>query len=182
VLAEVPQKNVTRTLSLRIPEQILSDIEKEAKTNLVSTNVLINQVLHNYINWDRHSKRMKMYPISESILRIMLQKSKELEDGKLADLIFDSIRECTLITKKRFDFDSCLQVLGNYCNMFGITFDNVTSSGKSIFTIRHNLGKNFSLLFEKLFEKILWDLGKARMVDCQSTRTCIVVTTKNITD
>lgn len=125
---------------------------------------------------------MKMYPVSEGILRIMLAKSKELENGELVDLIFDSIRECSLITKKRFDFGSCLQVIKDYCNMFGIAFDTSTSSEKNIFTVRHNLGKNFSLLFEKLFEKIMWDLGKARIIDCQSTKTCIVITTKNVTD
>lgn len=123
-----------------------------------------------------------MYPVSEAILRVMLAKSKEAENGELVDLIFDSIRECSLITKKRFDFGSCLHVVKDYCNMFGISFENSSTSETDIFTVRHNLGKNFSLLFEKLFEKILWDLGKTRIIDSQSTKSCIVITTKNVTD
>ena len=177
VLVEIKPKK-TRTVSLRISEQSISELEKESKTNLVSTNVLINQILHNYITWDRYRQKMKMYPVSEEILRVIIKNTKESEMSQLVDLVYSSIRESALMMKKKFNLKSCLQVIKEYCNMFGITFDDSISSEKNIFTIRHNMGKNFSLLFEKLFEKIFWDLQKTRIVDCQSTETCIVVTIK----
>lgn len=173
-----PNPRKTRTVSLRMPEKTISEIEKESETNLVSTNTLINQILHNYIEWDRHRQKMKMYPISEEILRAVLKNTKDSEISKMVDLVYGSVRESTLIMKKKFDFKSCLQVIMEYCNMFGIVFDSSTSSEKNIFTLRHNMGKNFSLLFEKLFEKISWDLNNVRIDTCQSTETCVVITTK----
>jgi len=168
----------TRTVSLRVSEISILELEKESKTNLVSTNVLINQILHNYITWDKYRQKMKMYPISEEILRAIVKNTKESEMGPLVDLVYTSIRESALMMKKKFNLKSSLQVIKEYCNMFGITFDDSISSEKNIFTIRHNMGENFSLLFEKLFEKIFWDLQKIRIDDCQSTETCIVITTK----
>ena len=66
-------KSKTRTVSFRVPENILNDIEKEAKTKLVSTNSLINKILLQYVQWDKYEERMKMYPLPEESLQHILR-------------------------------------------------------------------------------------------------------------
>ena len=167
----------SRTVSFRIPEDMISEIEKEAKTNLTSTNILVNQILHYYVTWERHRQKMKMYPVSEEILRDIMNNTKDSQMNNVVDLVFNFIRELALITKKEFDLNSSIQVMKEYCNTFGISFDDSETSEKHIFTIRHNMGKNFSLLFEKLFERIIWDFKKEK-IECESTKSCIVIKTK----
>ena len=47
----------TKTVSFRIPEHIIAEIEKDAKSELSSTNTLINKILLHYVSWDKYQQR-----------------------------------------------------------------------------------------------------------------------------
>lgn len=172
MLIEKPAR--TRTVSFRIPEHIIKGIEKEAKTQLVSTNALINQILLQYENWDKFENRMEMYPIPKESLQHILTNLDELQRGELVDIIYNSIRDWTLIAKKKFDIHSCLEVLENYCRMVGVSVEDTVSSGLHSFIIRHNLGRNASMLICELARKIFWDIVKIK-VDTNLTNTTVIV-------
>ena len=164
----------TRTVSFRIPEYILNEIEKEAKTQLISTNSLINQIMLQYTKWDKYEHRMKMFRIPEDGLQYVLTNLDEMEREKAVDIVFNSIRDWTLISKKKFDIHSCLETLEDYCRMAGIGVeDTISKEGTNSFVIRHNLGRNVSLLVKGIVEKIFWDLVKIR-IDAQMTDTTVI--------
>lgn len=164
----------TRTVSFRIPEHILEEIEKDAKTRLISTNSLINQILLQYTAWDRYEHGMKMFRIPEDDLQYVLSNLDEIKRGEAVDIIFNSIRDWTLISKKKFDIHTCLETLEDYCRMANISVEDVISKeGTRSFIIRHNLGRNVSLLVKEIVEKIFWDLVKIR-VDSQLTNTTVI--------
>ena len=164
----------TRTASFRVPEHIISNIEKEARTNLISTNVLINQILLQYVSWDRFEHRMKMFPVAEDILHYILDNLDESQRKEAVDMTFNAIRDWALISKKKFDIHSCLQVLEDYCRMVGISVEESTSSRARTYVIRHALGRKASIFIEELIEKIFWEIVKIK-VDFDSTNTTVIV-------
>ena len=171
---DMEDKVKTRTVSFRIPENILQDIEKDAKTRLSSTNSLINQILLQYTKWDKYEHGMKMFRIPEDGLQYVLANLDEIKRGEAADIIFNSIRDWTLISKKKFDIHTCLETLEDYCRMANIGVEDVISKeGTHSFIIRHNLGRNVSLLVKEIVEKIFWDLVKIR-IDSQLTDTTVI--------
>lgn len=163
----------TCTVSFRLPEYIINDIEKEAKVKLISTNRLINQILLQYSTWDKYEERMNMYPVPKESLEHILLNLDELRRGEAVNIIYNSIRDWTLISKKKFDIHACLQVLEDYCRMVGISVEENVSSGIRSFVIRHNLGRNVSCLVSELVTKVFWETAKIK-VDTNMTNTTVV--------
>lgn len=163
----------TRTVSFRIPEYLLSEVEKEAKIKLISTNALINQILLQFVRWDKYTDRVRMYPVPKESLQHILEHLDELRRNEAVDIIFNSIRDWTLISKKKFDLHSCLEVLEDYCRMVGVSVEETTSSERRSYVIRHNLGRNVSFLVGELVSKIFWDIVKIR-VETQMTNTTVI--------
>lgn len=168
-----PRKK-TRTVSFRVTDEIISDIEKEAKRMMISTNVLINQILQQYVTWDKFEHRMRMFPVPEENLFYILDNLDEKHRNEAACLTFNSIRDWALLTRKKFDIHSCLEVLEDYCRMVDISIEENASSGTRSYVIRHNMNDQISLFIEDLARKIFWELAKIN-VDCQSTKTTVVV-------
>lgn len=168
------EKIKTKTVSFRIPEHILQEIEKDAKTRLVSTNSLINQILQQYTAWDKYEHRMKMFRVPEDGLKYVLANLDQIRRNEAVDIIFNSIRDWALISKKKFDIHSCLETLEDYCRIADIGVeDAVSNDGFRSFIIRHSLGRNVSLLVKEIVEKIFWDLVKIR-TDTQITDTTVI--------
>lgn len=61
----------TQSITFRLPKRILEQIELEAKQNNVSENVLVKQILTNYVDWFRLSKGTGMIPITKESLQIL---------------------------------------------------------------------------------------------------------------
>ncbi len=163
----------TKTVSFRIPEHIINDIEKEAKIKLISTNSLVNQILLQYSTWDKYESRMRMYPIPQDSFQHILQYLDEIRRGEAVDIIFNAIRDWTLISRKKFDLHNCLSVLQDYCRMVDVTVEENISSGIRTYVIRHNLGNNVSCLISELVKKIFWEITKIEL-DTDITKTTVV--------
>lgn len=177
----VDSKTKTRTVSFRVPEDTIRDIEREAKIKLVSTNVLINQILSKYVTWDKYEHKMRMFAIPEEVFHNVIEGLNDTRRRETVELAYHGIRDWALLSKKKFDIHSCLQVLEDYCRIVGISVDENTSAGIRSFVIRHNLGRNLSLFISELVEKIFLDLVKIR-VDSQITNSTIVITLRSKLD
>lgn len=169
------KKEKTRTISFRIPEVLFSEIAKDAKTCMVSPNVLVNQILLDYISWHRYQRRVKMYAVDDQSIIHVLECLNESQRKQIINSVYDSIRDFTLISKKKFDINSCLTVLATYCRIYGISVEENIIQGIRSFTIRHDMGKEFSLSIKEFIEKIFWDLVKIK-VDFELTKTCVMAT------
>lgn len=171
----------SKTVSFRVPVKIISEIEKEAKSKLVSTNVLINQILLEYVEFHRHRQRMRMLPIPADVMADMLKGSSEAAIKEMVDVTYASIHDWTLVTKMRFDFGTCLEVLEQYCRIGGIGFECAINSSFYSLVIRHELDDKFSLFASQLLEKIFWDLKKMR-VDSEITPSTVMIKTRSRMD
>ena len=167
-------KERTRTVSFRVPENILIEIEREAKTKLGSTNSLINKILLQYVQWDRYEERMKMFPLPAESLQHIIEHLDDVRRGEVTDIIFNVIRDWALISKKKFDIHSVLQVLEDYCKMVNIPIEDTISGGLRSYVIRHNLGKNVSLIVGELVTKIFWETTKIKVETEMTANTTVV--------
>lgn len=164
----------TRTVSFRVPENIINDIEKEAKVKLVSTNVLINQILSQYVTWDKYEQRMRMFPVAQDILHYILNGLDELERKNAIETTYNCIRDWALLSRKKFDLHTCLEVLEDYCRIVGISVEENVSEGFRSYIIRHNMGTKVSTFIEELATKIFWDIVKIK-VNVHSTNSTVII-------
>jgi len=54
------EKEKTRSITYRLPEKIVEELETEASRQNISQNVLVKQVLEKYIQWDKFATKIDL--------------------------------------------------------------------------------------------------------------------------
>jgi len=140
---------------------------------IVRFNVLVNQVLKRYSDWDRYENRIGMMPVPKAILTSLIDKAidmakkngiKEQDIGPFRDQIikqaaevaFNIMKDAVLFMKKQYNLWVVLAVLQEYMKVSGINSDHRIEGGrKHVFVIQHELGENWSLFTKELLKLIL---------------------------
>lgn len=83
---QLPNSEETKSVTFRLPKRILEQVELEAEQNNVSENVLVKQILTNYVDWFRLSKGIGMMPITKESIRRM---SEHLDAASITGIVVD---------------------------------------------------------------------------------------------
>ena len=179
----------TRSITFRLESSIIEELQAEAEYRETSLNVLINQILRRYSNWDRYENKMGMLPIPKVILSsimdeiIRIGKEKGIEDitafrtaiiKELSLTAFTFLKDSVLLIKKNYNLITVLEVLEQYMKVVGINSDRrIEEDGKHIYVIQHRLGENWSLFIKEFLTLLFENLGKVK-VDISSTQNTTV--------
>jgi hypothetical protein len=69
------QSKKTRSVSFRLDSSVLDELQRESDQREVSLNVLVNQTLKRYADWDRYESRIGMMPVPKVMLSSLIDKS-----------------------------------------------------------------------------------------------------------
>jgi hypothetical protein len=179
----------TRSITFRLESTIIEELQAEADYRETSLNVLINQVLRRYSNWERYENKMGMLPIPKVILSSLMDeimrigKEKGIEDiiafrtaiiKELSLTAFTFLKDSVLLIKKNYNLITVLEVLEQYMKVVGINSDHrIEDDGKHIYVIQHRLGENWSLFIKEFLILLFENLGKVK-VDISSTQNTTV--------
>jgi hypothetical protein len=169
------QSRKSRSVTFRLDSKIIDELQTEANSREVSLNVLVNQVLKRYAEWDRYENKIGMMPVPRVILSnlidkaISVAKSSGIKDVDLyrdqiikqaAELAFTLMKDSVLFMKKQYNLWVVLSVLEEYMKVSGIKSDHkIEGSRKHVFIIQHELGENWSLFTKELLELIFQKLA-----------------------
>ena len=66
---------------------VVEELQRDANEGEISLNVLVNQVLKRYVEWDRYENKLGMIPIPKLMLTTLIDETMQLAaDAKIADL------------------------------------------------------------------------------------------------
>ena len=146
--------------------------------NQISLNVLVNQALKRYSDWDRYETRIGMMPVPKAMLTSLIDNTMDMarmngikeEDITLlrdqiikqaAQIAFNIMKDAVLFMKKQYNLWVVLAVLQEYMKVSGINSDHRIEGGrKHVFVIQHELGENWSLFTKELLKLIFENLAK----------------------
>ena len=168
------QSKKSRSVTFRLDSKVIDELQTEADNREISLNVLVNQVLKRYADWDRYENKIGMMPVPRMILSnlidkaIAIAKSSGIKDvdhyrdeiiKQAAELAFTLMKDSVLFMKKQYNLWVVLSVLEEYMKVSGIKADHkLEGSRKHVFIIQHELGENWSLFSKELlgliFEKL----------------------------
>jgi predicted HicB family RNase H-like nuclease len=179
----------TRSVTFRLDSFTIDELQREANQKEISLNVLVNQILKRYSDWDRYENRIGMMPVPKVMLTslidkaITLAKNNGLEDiepfreeiiKQAAVIAFNLMKDSVLFMKKQYNLWAVLSVLEEYMKISGIKADHKIESGrKHIFIIQHELGENWSLFTKELLRIIFENLAKVRIESSITPNTTI---------
>jgi hypothetical protein len=179
----------TRSITFRLESSIIEELQTEAEYRETSLNVLINQILRRYSNWERYESKMGMIPIPKVMLSgimdemLKIGKDSGVEDvvdfrdkliKELSQTAFAFLKDSVLLIKKNYNLLVVLEVLEQYMKVVGINSDHrIEDDGKHVYVIQHKLGENWSSFIKEFLILIFENLGKVK-VDISSTENTTV--------
>lgn len=172
------QPKKTRSVTFRIDSSVVDELQREADGKEVSLNVLVNQVLKRYSDWDRYENKLSIMPVPKIMLSSLIEKAvtvakkngiKDIEPYReeivkqAAEVAFNVMKDSVIFMKKDYNLWTVLSVLQQYMKVSGINADHIIQGRKHVFVIQHELGEDWSLFTKQLLELIFERLAKARI-------------------
>jgi hypothetical protein len=101
----------TQSITYRLPKRILEQLELEAKQNNTSENVLVRQILTNYVDWFRVTSGFGIIPISKGSLQRLTQNLDGESIYDIVENIHSLIRNLSLIKYGKYDLKMAVESL-----------------------------------------------------------------------
>ena len=179
----------TRSITFRIDAEVVDKLQTESDNHEITLNVLVNQVLRRYTDWDTYETKIGMMPVPKLLLvsliemAISIPQREGLKDveryrneiiREAAKIAFKLMKESVLFMKNKYSLWVVLAVLEEYMKVSGVKSDHRVEAGsKHVFVIQHDLGENWSLFTKELLAMIFENLANLRPEIQVTTNTVI---------
>ena len=144
----------TRSISYRLPEHLLNELETEAMQKEISQNVLVKQILEKYVNWDRFADKIGMIPVPKEVLGVLGEEMDGEGINKIIEVMTPLIKDWVMFMKGSYDLKRAIETMEDYMRASGMTSDHRIEGDIHHFIIQHNLGMRWSLFTELLLKQI----------------------------
>ena len=172
----VTKKDTTRSITYRLSEKLINELETEANQKGISQNVLVKQILEKYIQWDRFAPKMGMVPVPIGILQFLGDDLDGQDIDEIINLIFHTIKDTVMFVKGGYDLKRCIQTLEDYMRASGMTSDHRVNGNTHSFLIQHDLGSKWSVFTEQLLKQVFRSFLPDKELDFQTTDSTVILT------
>lgn len=173
-IEQLSNNEKTQSITFRLPKRILEQIELEAKQNNVSENVLVKQILTNYVDWFRLSKGTGMIPITKESLQILGKNLDGTSINSIVENIVSMIKTFSIIRYGKYDLSTTLDSLSLYIQMSNSQMIHLKERNTHRFLINHNLGMTWSLVLEELFKTMFREFIYNANIKFKTTNDSII--------
>lgn len=169
-----PKKEKTRSITYRLPEKLVEELETESMEKNISQNVLVKQILEKYVNWDRYAEKIGMIPVPTNILQRLGKEMSGKDIESILKVMLPMIKESVLFMKGKFDLKRCIETFEDYMRASGMKSDHRIEGDLHHFIVQHDLGIKWSLLTERLFKEIFNEFIPESNLMCQTTEKTVI--------
>lgn len=170
------RKEKTRSITYRLPANIVEELETEAMQRRISQNVLVKQILEKYVTWDRFGDKIGMIPVPKGILDTLGAEMEGSDIDEIIKAVLPLIKDTVLFMKGTYDLKRCIETLEDYMRASGMKSDHRVEGELHHFIIQHNLGLKWSFFTEQLLKSIFRQFLPDKNVKCQTTNSTIIAT------
>ena len=168
-------KDPTRSITYRLPEKLVDELETEATQKKISQNVLVKQILEKYVQWDRFSSHLGMIPVPKGILESLGDELDGQTIDELITLIFPMIKDTVLFNKGGYDLKRCIETLEDYMRASGMNSDHRINGDVHSFLIQHDLGMKWSVFTEQLLSQVFRSFIPDKELKFQTTDSTVIL-------
>jgi hypothetical protein len=164
----------TRSISYRLPEHIIEELETQAQQKEISQNVLVKQILEKYVEWDRFATNMGIVPVPKEIIRILGEKMDGTTINEIIREITPVIKDWVTFQKGSYDLKKIIELMEDYMKHSGMTSEHRIEGDIHHFVIQHNLGIHWSLFTELLLKQVFHDFLPNLVMKTRTTPNTII--------
>ena len=170
------KKESTRSITYRLPEKLVIELETESTQKGISQNVLVRQILEKYVQWDRFANKIGMIPVPKKLLDSLGIEMSPEEINEIINVIKPVIKDTVLFIKGKYDLKRCIETLEDYMRASGMKSDHRIEGDLHHFIIQHELGSNWSIFTEQLLQEIFKEFLPDSEMKCQTTESTVIAT------
>lgn len=172
--SEPHKKDATRSITYRLSAKAVQELEREASNNGISQNVLVNQIVNQYLSWGRFSSKISMIPVPAKILARLGNNLEGTVIFEIIDAIKPIIKESVMFMKGNYDLRRCIEALEDYMRASGMISDHRIQGSVHVFIIQHELGIKWSLFTEQLLKEIFHEFLPQQSIRFQTSETTVI--------
>ena len=170
------KKEKTKTITYRLPVNMIEELETQAMQNNISQNVLIKQIIQKYLQWDRFADSIAMIPIPKKILQTMGSDMTATDIDLIVESVKPIIKDSVMFMKGKYDLERCIETLEDYMQATGMQSDHRVEGSLHHFIVQHGLGMRWSLFTEQLLKEIFHEFLPENNIKCQTTDSTVITT------
>ena len=170
-----PKKEKTRSITYRLPESVVEELETEAMEKNISQNVLVKQILEKYVEWERFTEKIGMIPIPKSIVSMLGEQMEGEDIDEILVILRPLIKESVLFMKGKYDLKRCVEALEDYMKASGMKSDHRIEGNLHHFIIQHELGMKWSLFTEQLLKEVFHEFLPEKNVRAETTEKTVII-------
>ena len=166
------------SITLRFRNDILDKLKHEAAQKRVSLNTLATQVFTTHAEYDAFASTSGMVSIPKSLLITMMNRLEEEEVKKLSEHIArNEMKDLTLLLRGEHSLSSFLQTIESWLRASGFQYSyHITDHDRNHrLVIQHEMGRRWSLYFERLFRYVFAELSLASETEFEVTDNVIAL-------
>lgn len=171
-----PKKDKTRSITYRLPENVVEELETEAMQKNISQNVLVKQILEKYVKWDRFGDKIGMLPVPKRILQSLGSEMEGEDINTIVNAVRPLIKDTVMFMKGNYDLKRYIETLEDYMRASGMKSDHRLEGNLHHFIIQHELGIKWSFFTEQLLKEVFHEFVPEKNMKCQTTDSTVIVT------
>jgi hypothetical protein len=174
--ADTPEK--TETITFRLPISIIKGLKRDAQFEGVSANTLAIRVFSNHLLWEKYERKVGLLPMTKSFLENVIEKMTDQEIMNLAEKIEkETFKSILVFMKRERSKEEFVRILRTWLSVSWMQHSlELRDDGNYYFTIRHELGKNWSLYIKTLVSELYHDSFSDKIqIDTTSSTISIVL-------
>jgi hypothetical protein len=158
---EKTESNTTTNLTFRVNSSTKKALQDEANYTGIALNTLANQILTNYVKWEKFESKAGMIPVSKRVISEAFTELNEDQIVKLATSVGkDSLNDIILFMKGNIALTSVFSWLELWLkknSTAGFSY-RIENGGFHTCIMKHDLGWKWSLYHKKVLELILSEI------------------------
>lgn len=171
----IAKKESTRSITYRLPEKLVSELETEATQKGISQNVLVRQILEKYMQWDRFSNKIGLIPVPKAIIETLGEELDGKDIDEIINVIFPMIKDSVMFVKGGYDLKRCIETLEDYIKASGMNSDHRVEGNIHSFLIQHDLGMKWSVFTEQLLTQVFRSFLPDTDLKFQTTDSTVIL-------
>jgi hypothetical protein len=169
------KKETTRSITYRLPEKMIDELDGDAKQKKISQNVLVRQILEKYLQWDRYSEKIGMIPVPKEILETLGEELDGRDIDEIINVVFPMIKNTVMFIKGGYDLERCIETLEDYMRASGMNSDHRVDGELHSFIIQHDLGMKWSVFTEQLLTQVFRNFASDKDLKFQTTDSTVIL-------
>jgi hypothetical protein len=173
------ESNGSSSITLRFRNSILQRLRHDAKQKRINVNTLCSQILGDHTEYSSYASTSGMISFPKSLLMRMMEGLTEKEVDKLSENIAkNEFKDLILLLKGEYNLKSFLDTVEAWLRISNFQYShNTDTKNKHRLVIQHDMGRRWSLYFEKLFFHAFYSLNLiGSSLHCEATDNLVAFT------